>query len=216
MKTATLLFIASALVCAAEEQDLAGKIATHQEGSRKLAETQDELAADVQQLIIEQTQPKVIELLTGVNEAMDDASGMLIDFDTGGVTIAAETDVIEKIFEAAKEKQKSKQQQQGQQPQEGQEPGSAMMDMLQRMMGMDPDGDKPGQQQQGQQAGDQGGEGKTGLSDSKNGANGGGTGSGKQEERRVPKASGTAGESLPREFQEALDAFNRGAEKLAK
>ena len=214
MKTAALLFIAGTLACAAEEQDLAGKIATHQEGSRKLAETQDELAADVQQLIIEQTQPKVIELLGGVNDAMDEASGLLIEYDTGGVTIAAETDVIEKIFDAAKERQKGKQQQQGQ-PQPGQEPGSAMMDMLERMMGLDPDGDKPGQQQ-GQQAGDTGGEGKTGLSDSKNGANGGGAPGGKQEERRVPKASGTAGQALPREFQEALDAFNRGAEKLAK
>ncbi|WP_367872782.1 hypothetical protein [Luteolibacter sp. Populi] len=213
MKTAALIWIAAALACAAEEQDLVTKIATHQDGSRKLAETQDELAADVQQLIIEQTQPKVIELLEGVNEAMDEASGLLVEFDTSGITIAAETDVIEKIFEAAKERQKQKQQ--GQQPQEGQEPGSAMMDMMERMMGLDPDGDKPGKEQQGQQPGSQGGEGQTGMSDSANGA-GGGTSGGKIEERRVPKSSGTAGEALPKEFQEALDAYNRDAEKLAK
>ena len=211
MKTAALIWTAAALTCAAAEQDLATKIATHQDGSRKLAETQDELAADVQQLIIEQTQPKVIELLQGVNEAMDEASGLLVEFDTGGITIAAETDVIEKIFEAAKERQKQKQQGK---PQEGQEPGSAMMDMMQRMMGIDPDGDKPGEQQ-GQGPGSQGGEGQTGMSESANGA-GGGAGGGKVEERRVPKSSGTAGEALPKEFQEALDAYNRDAEKLAK
>ena len=211
---AALLWIAAALTCAAEEekeQDLAAKIANHQEGSRKLAESQDELAADVQQLIIEQTQPTVIKLLEGVNEAMDEASGLLIEYDTGGVTIAAETDVIEKIFEAAKERQKQQQQQNGQQ--QGQS-GSAMMDMMQRMLGMEPDGQQPGQQP-GQQAGNQGGEGKTGLSDAANSANGGAAG-GKIEERRVPKASGKTGEGLPREFQESLDAYNRDAEKLAK
>ena len=214
MRTAALLWIAAALTCAAEEekQDLAAKIATHQDGSRKLAEAQDELAADVQQLIIEQTQPTVIKLLEGVNEAMDEASGLLIEHDTSGVTIAAETDVIEKIFEAAKERQKQQQQQNGQQ--QGQ-PGSAMMDMMAEMLGMSQqNGNQPGQQQ-GQQAGDQGGEGKTGLSDAANSAVGGAPG-GKVEERRVPKSSGKTGEGLPREFQEVLDAYNRDAEKLAK
>ena len=220
MRSTALLWIAAALTlpCTGEEemeQDLAAKIATHQEGSRKLAESQDELAADVQQLIIEQTQPTVIELLEGVNEAMDEASGLLIEFDTGGGTIAAETDVIEKIFEAAKERQKQKQQQQQQQGQQPGEPGSAMMDMLEEMLGLEkPNGNQPGQQQ-GQQPGDQAGEGKTGLSDAANTGVGGAPG-GKVEERRVPKASGSAGQGLPREFQDALDAYNRDAEKLAK
>lgn len=228
-RTASLLWIAAALACpcmAAEEKepDLATKIATHQDGSRKLSEDQDELAADVQQLVIEQTMPTVIEMLKGVNEAMDEASGLLVEFDTSGVTIAAETDVIEKIFEAAKERQKQRQQQQqqdGQQPQpgEGQQPGeggSAMLDMMAEMLGIEkPNGNKPGEPQQGQQAGDQGGEGQTGKSNAANSGISGATG-GKSEERRVPKASGNAGQGLPREFQEALDAYNRDAEKLAK
>jgi hypothetical protein len=212
MKAAVIFTLSAALACGAEkEQDLATKIARHQEGARKLAEKQDELAAEVQQLVIEQTQPTVILLLKEVSDSMDEATGLLIEHDTGGVTIAAETDVIEKIFAAAKERQK----QQGQEGQQG-EAGGAMMDMMERMLGMSPDGDKPGQQPGGKPSQQGDGEGMTGLSDSANGANGGGANGGKEEERRVPKASGTAGQSLPREFQEALDAYNRDAEKLAK
>jgi len=208
MKTIALI-LALPVICLAEEEDLAAKIANHQERSRKLSEQQDELAADVQQLIIEQTHPKVIELLEGVEDAMDEASGFLLEFNTGGTTIAAETDVIEKIFEAAKERQK----QQGKEGEQG-EGGSAMLDMMQRMMGKEPNGDKPGQQP-GNQPGDKGGEGMTGDSDTGNAASGA-AGQGKSEERRIPKSSGTAGQALPREFQDALDAYNRAAEKLAK
>lgn len=210
---AAIFLLSAALACAADEkkEDLATQIAEHQEGARKLAEKQDELAGDVQQLVIEQTQPTVIALLKEVSDAMDEASGLLVEHETGGVTIAAETDVIEKIFAAAKERQK----QQGQQGQEGQS-GGAMMDMMQRMLGMTPDGEQPGGQPGGKPSQQGDGEGMTGLSDTANGANGGGANGGKTEERRVPKASGTAGQSLPKEFQEALDAYNRDAEKLAK
>ena len=207
MKTTLAFILSLPLFAAAAEKDLATKIAEHQDGSRKLSEQQDEMAADVQQLIIEQSHPKVIELLEGVEQAMDEASGLLLEFDTGGITIAAETDVIEKIFEAAKERQR----QQGQQQGEGQ---GAMLDMMERMMGKEPGGEQPGQQP-GQQGGEQGGEGQTGDSDSANSASNGAS-TGKEEERRVPKSSGKAGQSLPREFQDALDAYNRAAEKLAK
>ncbi|MCW1913915.1 hypothetical protein OJ996_10035 [Luteolibacter sp. GHJ8] len=214
MKAAALLILSAVLATAEEEKaDLATKIAQHQEGARELAEKQDELAADVQQLIIEQTQPTVIELLEGVNDAMDEASGMLLEHDTGGVTIAAETDVIEKIFAAAKERQKQQQSENGQQQGES---GGAMMDMMQRMLGMSPDGEQPGGQPGGKPSQQGDGEGSTGLSDTANGANGGAAAGGKTEERRVPKASGTAGQALPKEFQQALDAYNREAEKLAK
>ncbi len=206
MKTIALFLALPVLGLAAEEPDVGAKIAEHQEGSTKLSERQDELAADVQQLIIEQTHPKVIELLESVEEAMDEASGLLLEHDTGGTTIAAETDVIERIFEAAKERQK----QSGGQGQAG----GAMLEMMQEMMGKGKPADKPGQQQ-GEGAGEQGGEGQTGDSDSANSKNGGTSGT-KVEERRVPKASGKAGQGLPREFQDALDAYNRAAEKLAK
>jgi hypothetical protein len=212
---AALVFLALPVVALSAEdpvkdKELALKIAEHLEGAAKLAERQDELAADVQQLIIEQTHPKVIELLEGVEDAMDEATELLLESNTGGATIAAETDVIEKIFEAAKERQKQQGQGEGQ-PDQG---AGAMLEMMQEMMGKGKPSAQPGEQP-GQGEGEQGGEGQTGDSDSANSANGGQAG-GKQEARRVPKASGTAGQSLPAEFQQALDAYNRAAEKLAK
>ena len=187
------------LIAAADEQK-------HREGSAKVADQQDELSADVQQLAIEQTVPKVIELLNEVEKIMDEATDQLAEADTGGTTLAAQTEIIEKIHEAAKEKQK----QQG----SGQS-GSAMMDMMERMMGKTPDADKDGKGKGGNQPGDQGGEGATGLSDAANEPGGGETG-GKSEARRVPKASGGAGRVLPEEFAKALDAYNRGVEQKTK
>jgi hypothetical protein len=177
----------------------------HRDGSSRLATEQDELTADVQQLVLEQTVDKVIELLEEVGDAMDDATDRLEEHDTGGATIAAQTDVIEKIYEAAKERQK-------QSSGSEQSPGGAMMDMLERMMGKTPDVDK--QSKDGKPA-DQGGEGVTGESDAANDRTGGDA-AGKVEERRVPRASGTAGRPVPAEFRDALDAFNKGSEQLAK
>lgn len=207
MKTA-ILILALPLAVMADDAELAQKIGKHQNGARDLSEKQDELAADVQQLTIEQTVPKVIELLREVEDAMDEASERLWEHDTGGETIAAETDVIEKIYAAAKEKQK--QSQQGKPGEQGEQPGGGMLGMMERMMGIEPGGQQPGQK-----PGEQGGEGMTGDSDAPN-KNQGGAVSGKVEERRVPKGSGTAGKSVPREFQDALRAYNRGAEKLAR
>lgn len=185
------------------DKRLAEKISRHQEGSIELAEEQDELAADVQQLAIEQTHPKVIELLHAVEQAMDEASARLAELDTGGETIAAETDVIEKIFAAAEERQKQS---------SGGEGTGAMLDMMQRMMGREP---SPSPGSQGNGAGDQAGEGMTGESDTANSEDRGAVRGG-NESRRVPKSSGSAGQGLPREFQEALDAYNREAGKLTK
>jgi len=163
----------------------------HQQGSEKLSGEQDELAADVQQLAIEQTVQKVIELLKECEELMGEASERLSNHDTGGETISAQTEVIEKIHAAAK----ARQEQCG-----GSAAGGAMMDMMERVMG---------------KQGNQGGKGKTGLSDTANAAVQGETG-GNTEERRIPKATGVAGKGLPEEFRQALDAYNRGAEQLSK
>ncbi|MFM2198820.1 MAG: hypothetical protein RLZZ505_2252 [Verrucomicrobiota bacterium] len=176
----------------------------HAEGSEKLADEQDELSADVQQLVIEQTVQQVIDLLTEVEGIMDETTDYLAETDTGGTTIAAQTEIIEKIHQAAK----AKQQQSG-----GGEAGGAMMDMMERMMGKkEGEGEGNGKKDKGDKPGDQAGQGQKGESDSANDANGGNTG-GKSEERTVPKAAGNAGKSLPREFQEALDAYNRGLEE---
>ncbi len=199
MIRALLPLVLAGTVLAADDPELAAKIERHQSGAKDLSEKQDSLAADVQQLTIEQTNPKVIELFRQVEDAMDEASEMLWEHETGGLTIAAETDVIEKIYEAAKERQK----------QSGSGSSGAMMDMMERMMGKDP------QSGPGQKPSDQGGEGMTGESDAANAEVAGATG-GATEERTVPKGAGTAGKALPREFLDALKAYNRGAEKLAR
>lgn len=198
-----------ALPCAAEEEEV-DVLAKHEEGSTKLADEQDELSADVQQLSIEQTVPKVIELLTEVEDIMDEATDWLAEYDTGGQTLAAQTEIIEKIYEASKERQK----QQG----SGQS-GGAMMDMMERMMGKEPgqgppEGQEPGEGE-GEGEGESGGQGQTGDSDAANEGVGGAANQAVGE-RRVPKAAGTAGRALPEEFRKALDAYNRGAEQKLK
>jgi hypothetical protein len=200
IRNSLLLLALLPIVATADE-----KVEKHRDGSVKVADLQDELSADVQQLAVEQTTPQVIKLLNEVEEIMDETTDKLAESDTGGDTIAAQTEIIEKIHAAAKEKQK----QQG-----GGQSGSAMMDMMERMMGKKPDGEKPGQGKDGK-PGDQAGQGNGGLSDEGNGATSAG-GEGKSEARRVPKASGSAGQAMPEEFHKALDAYNRGAEQKVK
>jgi hypothetical protein len=201
-------FFSSGIACAEpivkEPVNPAEVVEKHRQGAEKVAEEQDELAADVQQLTIEETVPQVIQLLQEVGTIMDEATDWLMEPDTGGKTIAAQTEIIEKIHAAAKERQK----QQG----SGQA-GGAMMDMMERMMGKEPgqQGQKPGEP-----GGDQGGPGnKTGESDTPN-ENITGDASEKTDVRKVPKAAGTAGRALPEEFRKALDAYNRGAEGKQK
>lgn len=177
----------------------------HAAGSGKVADDQDELKADVQQLIVEQTIPKVIELLTEVEDIMNEATDLLAEAETGGETIAAQTEIIEKIHEAAKERQS--------QNGAGQS-GGAMMDMMERMMGKEPGGE-PKSGDKGDKPGEEGGKGQTGESDAANEAVAG-LGGGKSEARRIPKAAGSAGREIPEEFRRAFDAYNRGAEEEAK
>ncbi|MGL4398260.1 MAG: hypothetical protein ACRCXD_00195 [Luteolibacter sp.] len=193
------------LLAGAEEKKPGEILAEHRDGAARVAEQQDELSADVQQLTIEQTVPQVIELLNEVEGIMDEATDQLTAAQTGGATIAAQTEIIEKIHAAAKEKQK----QQG----SGQS-GSAMMDMMERMMGKKPDGEGEGKGKS-DQPGENSGGGASGASDAANGEITGQAG-GKSEARRVPKASGAGGQVLPEEFRKALDAYNRGAEQKLK
>lgn len=204
LKTAAFFYLIP-LIAIADQEPEGASGEKHREASARIADQQDELSADVQQLTIEQTVPKVIELLSSVEVIMDEATDNLAASDTGGKTIAAQTEIIEKIHEAAKERQK----QQG----SGQS-GSAMMEMMERMMGKDPEGDQKGKNK-GDQPGDEGGGGVNGSSDAAN-ETADGTGGGKSDIRKVPKASGGAGHVLPEEFRKALDAYNRGAEKIVK
>lgn len=200
------------MIAKADDESLDPVVKKHREGSTKVADNQDELSADVQQLTIEQTVPKVIELLSEVEKIMDEATDNLAAYDTGGNTLAAQTEIIEKIYEAAKEKQKQK----GSGKPGSGKPGSAMMDMMERMMGKSPDGDQPGKGKgKGDKASNTGGNGLNGDSDAANSVDGGLTG-GKSEVRKVPKAAGSAGRALPEEFNKALDAYNRGAQGKVK
>lgn len=177
----------------------------HRDAAGKLADEQDELSADVQQLVAEQTHPKVIELLGEVEDIMDEAVERLAEADTGGDTLAAQTEIIEKIHAAAKERQS----------QGGQgKAGGAMMDMMERMMGKEPNGKKPGQGKGGD-ASDQGGGGQAGGSDAAAAADAA-AGDGTAGQRRVPKAAGAAGAEIPGEFRKAFDAYNRGAGQKIK
>lgn len=84
----------------------------------------------------------------------------------------------------------------------------AMLDMLGQMMGKQP-GQKPGKDQDGQS--EQGGESSTGDSDAANSESSGSTKGKKAEARRVPRAGGRSGQTLPQEFQKALDGYNKKA-----
>lgn len=181
------------------EEKLTENLSKHQKGSSVLATDQDELSADVQDLIDEQTSEQVIQLLEEVEEIMGETIDRLDKTDTGGETIAAETEIIEKIFDAAK-----KRQQQSQQEGKGSPQGEGMMEMMEQMMGKS--GDQPGKQP-GQGEG-KGGQGKKGDSDASNDKFGG-KNAGDSESRTVPKAAGKAGTGLPPEFQKALDAYNK-------
>jgi hypothetical protein len=108
---AALAAVAICLPAGAEDDTLppavekAEKLEKHKVGSQKLAVDQDELSADVQELIEEQTADNVIVLLEEVEEIMAEVTGSLDESETGGETLAAETEIIEKIFEAAKQRQ---------------------------------------------------------------------------------------------------------------
>ncbi len=177
----------------------------HSKESIKTANEQDELSADVQDLIQEQTDPMVVKLLDEAESLMGEATERLENKKTGGATIAIETEIIEKIYAAAKQKQKSKQK--GEEKGEGKDP---MLEMMEGMMG---EGEGKGEGEgegegKGKGKGESGGEGSEGDSDKANDKTSGNADNTK-EERRVPKSPSAHSKNLPREEQRALDAYNK-------
>ena len=79
-----------------------------------------------------------------------------------------------------------------------------MLEMMGQMMGK-----TPGENQDTES--NQGGEGSTGESDSANTDNNGVAKGEKGVERRIPRAGGKSGTTLPPEFQKALDGYNKAA-----
>lgn len=92
------------------KKDVAEALEQHGQKALLLALEQDDLSADVQDLIDEMTDAEVIALLQEIEVVMADTTDLLEQKNTGGETIAAETEVIEKIFEAAKKKQQNQKQ----------------------------------------------------------------------------------------------------------
>ncbi len=195
----------------------------HKDTSEDLAELQDELQADASDLIMDETKKETVELLKKCRKAMNDAVDNLEVYNTGGQTLAAQSDVIELIYQASK----SKMQGQNGQP----KPGSkAMMDMLRQMLGMNQDGQE-GEQQEGEGEGEgEEGDSKEKKKGEKPGKKPGEGGDGKSnmaanqergtsdpnavtESRTVPKSAGVGSADMPTEFQEAIEAYNRTLQK---
>ena len=198
-----LLALAPISQLTAEESESNFTLETHKDGANELALEQDDLSADVQDLIDEQTDSKIIEMLREVEVIMADAIDLLEEEQTGGATIATETEVIEKIFDAAKQKQQS-----SQSSESSQENMGSMLQMMENMMNGGKDlGD---QKSKNQQAGNGGGGNSSGQADGTAGAP---DTTAENNERRVPKNAGITGQTLPKEFQKAMEAYNRGALK---
>ncbi len=193
----------------------------HKDISADLAELQDELQADASDLIMDETKKETVDLLKKCRKAMNDAIDNLELYNTGGETLAAQSDVIELIYQASKSKMQGA---------DGKpKPGSkGMMDMLRQMLGMDSSGEdqEGGEQQNGDGEGDSKQQGKKKETGKKpgQGADGKSNMAANQERgisdpdtmkenRTVPKSTGIGTQDMPSEFREALEAYNKTLQK---
>ncbi len=168
--------------------------------AEELTISQDNLSAGVQELVELQTDIPVIQKLEEVEASMVQATLKLLDQDTGAQTIAIQTDIIEKAYEAAQEKNQS---QQGGGASETQK---AMMDMLKKMLGKQ---EQPSSEQSGS-AGPAAGQGAPDADSAEAGETSTTPDStfhtGRP--RQVPSASPFPGQLLPAEFTDLLDGYN--------
>ena len=193
------MILALSLPCAAAPAPAPEYSAKHKETASKLAVQQDELQADTSDLILGETNEEVVELLKKCRHAMNDAVDLLEVYNTGGQTLAAQSDVIELIY----------------QPKPG---GRALMDMLRQLLGMDHDA-QSAEQQEGDEKGQEGSQ-KGSGNNSGRGTNGKSNMASSQdkgvsnpdtavETRSVPKSTGMSADDMPSEFRKALDAYNK-------
>lgn len=230
-----LAFLGMPFTFAAEESSSIQEVTNEETLKQKVEKVmveQDELQADVQELVAEQTDEEVVSLLEECQGAMNEAIDGLEAYNTGGTTIAAQTEVIELIFKAADKKASSSNNSGGMQ---------GLLQMMRGMMGEDyaaegksdgegeGKGDKEGQGNgdgDGDKEGDAKGEGKGKGGDSPGkGGNGAGsvkndlndgTMTEKKEPRRLPKSTGKAGVAYPKEFSQAMDAYNKSLEPASR
>lgn len=222
MKPANLsaMMLAFSLPCAAAAEGRQAYSAKHQETAEKLAVQQDELQADASDLILGETDEEVVDLLKKCRHAMNDAVDLLEVYNTGGPTLAAQSEVIELIYLAAKARMSMP----GAGAGGGQmKPGSqALMDMLRQLLGMDDGSQQEMAQQEGEGEGRGQGEGK-GSRPGKGADGKSGMASVQEkgisnpdmaaESRSVPKSTGVAADDMPSEFRKALDAYNKTLQK---
>ena len=205
--------------------------AKHKETAEKLAVQQDELQADASDLIMGETNEEVVDLLKKCRHAMNDAVDLLENYNTGGPTLAAQSDVIELIYLAAKARMSIPGGGAGGKlpkfAENGMKPGSeALMNMLRQLLGMDSEsqsmqqGDSEGEgegqgQREGQNnRGNKPGKGADGKSDMASSQEKGVSNPDvAAESRSVPKSTGMSADDMPAEFRKALDAYNRTLQK---
>lgn len=164
----------------------------YSEKSNRIADEQDDLHRMLKQVLEKVEDQQAIKLLEGAGSAMKDAEGMLKKPQTDVETIAAQTEVIERLSGAFQ--QEAKKQQKG----KGKGQGSKMMAMLMQMMmqGQGKGGSKPGK-------------GSGGFSDDPNKRFTGPDFKKNDPERTVDKTGGTETKKLPEEYKNAIEAFYR-------
>lgn len=176
---------------------------------RQLTREQDELQADLTDIISDQTDEQVIELLKKCRISMNDSIDLLELNRTGSATLAAQSDVIERIYQAAKKKYGE-----GDNCKKG---SAGVMSMLRRMLGMEsPSGqkdggngeEKSGNRNPGQKPGE-GGQSGEGAFASRPGEPGLSDPNMRGETRTVPKSTGVGSADMPEEFRETLESYNQ-------
>ncbi len=174
---------------------------------------QDELQADLNDIISAQTTQEGSTLFNQCLDAMYESIDYLEEKETGPKTLAAQSDVIERIYQAVKVKY------------EKECNGAAaagIMEMLRRMLGMEQPPSASQQPKQGQP-----GEGQPGNQGQPGGTTPGmGSGHGEgafadgnhvgtsdpnanTEERTVPRAAGVGPSDMPEEFRKLLESYNK-------
>jgi hypothetical protein len=179
-----------------------------EEGARNLAFRQFELLRDLQLEMDARTNLGKGDFLDMARDDMGKAGDELDKPDTGKKATNAETDAINKLEQeiAALMKKSESSASQGEMSPEQME----MMMMMMQMMGMKP-GQKPGPGQ-----GDSPGMSSAGGNTNKpNQATPGNVNGGNGPDRETRKVAGRA-DTMPKEFQGALQGFFRGVEKLNK
>lgn len=189
-----------------------------------LAEKEAELKRITTFLREQEAVKDVHETADNCHDSVEDATELLKNYNTGGETLGAQTEVIEAIYAYAKENSSPCE---GEGECEGGKKKQSIKQLLQTYLGMNKPSPSEGKEGEGspQSGNEQPGEGEDGEegdSAQKQPGKGGkgnsynasskqyGDIEGKGEERRfVPKAGGLNNDDIPAEFQEIINAYNK-------